>query len=222
MNINYKIKPPQSGNELYKSIFEGGDETAIIQLISDGLVAVKNNVSRLINDVHLLINSDRYASARFLLTTADEEMAKSYILLDMCRLDFIKYESVLRCLCKAFYDHVLKHAYTEIHRFSRIHDLNRARKIWEVEITKWWPNNDIESGEPNMPHDTYFSREMSLYADYVEYDQQWSIPSDDSASHYFTKSIGLNLLSVSERYLEILNFTAVRLTYFNFVTTTLI
>lgn len=207
MNINYKIKSPQAGSELYKNIFENKDEIVIIQLISDGLIAVINNVSRLINDVHLLRDSNRYASARFLLATADEEMAKSYILLDMCRLDFIKYESVLRCLCRAFYDHVLKHAYTEIYRFGRIHDLKHAREIYEVEITKWWPNNDSESGEPNMPHDTYFSREMPLYMDYIEYDRKWSIPSNDSESYYFTKSIGLSSLSISEKYLEMLKFT---------------
>lgn len=207
MNINYKIKTPQAGSELYKNIFENKDESIIIQLISDGLIAVINNASRLINDVHLLIDSNRYASARFLLATADEEMAKSYILLDMCRLDFIKYESVLRCLCRAFYDHVLKHAYTRIHRFGRIRDSKHAREIYELEITKWWPNNDPESGEPDMPHDTYFSREMPLYVDYIEYDQKWSIPGNDSEAHYFTKLIGLDSLSVSEKYLEMLKFT---------------
>ncbi len=211
MNINYKIKPPQAGKELYKNIFENRDEAAIIQLISDGLVAINKNASRLINDVHLLLDSNKYASARFLLTTADEEMAKSYILLDMCRLDFIKYESVLRSLCRAFYDHVLKHAYTKIHRFDGIHDLNHAREIWEAEITKWWPNNDPESGEPDMPHSTFFSRQMPLYVDYIEYDHKWSIPSDDSESRYFKKSnsfdlFSLDCLSVSEKYLELLNF----------------
>ncbi|MEA2067077.1 MAG: AbiV family abortive infection protein [Thermotogota bacterium] len=207
MNINYKIKPPQARSELYKNIFENKNEIIIIQLISDGLIALINNASRLIKDVDLLIASNRYASARFLLATADEEMAKSYILLDMCRLDFIKYESVLRCLCRAFYDHVLKHAYTSIHRFGRIRDLKHAREIYEVEITKWWPNNDPESGEPDMPHDTYFSREMPLYVDYIDYDQKWSIPSNDSEALYFKKLIGLDPLSVSKKYLEILKFT---------------
>ncbi len=204
MNINYKIKRPQAGSELYKNIFENRDDTEIIQLISDGLSAIKNNVIRLINDVHLLIDAGRYASARFLSATADEEMAKSYILLDMCRLDFRKHESVLRCLCRAFYDHVMKHAYTQIHRFGRIYDLAQAREIWEVEITKWWPNDDPESGEPDMPHDTYFSREMPLYVDYIGYDQKWAIPSDKTESLHFTETIGLGALSVSEKYLEIM------------------
>ncbi len=207
MKFDYKIKPPQPGNELYKNIFMNNDEYAIIKLISSGLVAVMNNAIRLIDDVKLLIASNRYASARFLLSTADEEMAKSYILLDMCRLDFKKYESVLRCLCRAFYDHVLKNAYTAIHRFGTIHDLKHAREIWEVEITKWWPNNDPESDEPNMPHDTYFSREMPLYVDYIEYERKWSIPNNDSESYYFTKTIGLDNLSVSEKYLELIRNT---------------
>lgn len=207
MNIDHKTRRPQAGSELYKNIFKNRDDTEIVQLISDGLLVLKNNVVRLMNDVHLLIDADRYASARFLLARADEEMAKSYILLDMCRLDFKKYESVLRCLCRAFYDHVLKHAYTEIHRFGCIHDLAHAREIWEFEITKWWPNHDPESGEPDMPHDTYFSREMPLYVDYIEYDQKWSIPSDESESFYFTETIGLDALSISEKYLEIIKST---------------
>jgi|GEM_PF-3224793 len=207
MNTNYKIKRPQARSELYKNIFKNRDDTEIVQLISDGLLAIKNNVVRLMNDVHLLIDADRYASARFLSATADEEMAKSYILLDMCRLDFRKYESVLRCLCRAFYDHVIKHAYTEIHRLDGIHDLAQAREIWEVEITKWWPNYDPESGEPDMPHDTYFSREMPLYVDYIGYDQKWAIPSDKTESLHFTKTIGLGALSVSEKYLEKMKLT---------------
>lgn len=207
MNVNYKIKPPQSGNELYRNIFVDNNESEIIELISSGLLAVMNNAARLMDDVKILANSKKYASAKFLLTTADEEMAKSYILLDMCRLDFNKYESILRCLCRAFYDHIFKHAYTEIHRFGRIHDLKHARKIWEVEITKWWPNNDPESGEPDMPHDTYFSREMPLYVDYIEYDQKWSIPDNNSESYYFMKLVGLDMLSKSEKYLQLIKNT---------------
>jgi len=207
MKINYKIKPPKPGNILYRSIFKNDDDSTIIKLISDGLISVLINASRLINDVELLVYHEKYSSARFLLTTADEEIAKSYILLDMCRLDFKKYESVLRSLCKAFYDHVFKHAYNEIHRFGRIHDLNHAREIWEVEITKWWPNNDIESGEPDMPHDTYFSREMPLYVDYIDYDQMWSVPSNERESFYFKSTIGIDSLAKSKKYLDRLQWS---------------
>jgi len=207
MKPNYKIKPPKPGNLLYRSIFENNDDSTIIKLISDGLNSVLINASKLIRDVELLVDHDRYSSARFLLTTADEEIAKSYIFLDMCRLDFKKYESVLRSLCRAFYDHVFKHAYNKIHRFGRIHDLSHAREIWEVEITKWWPNNNIESGEPNMPHDTYFSREMPLYVDYIDYDQRWSVPRDERESSYFKSTIGIDSLDKSKKVLEKLQWS---------------
>ena len=204
MSVNYKIRPPRSGSMLYRSIFENNDESTTIKLISDGLVCVVDNASRLLDDVELLVAKDKYASARFLLATADEEMAKSYILLDMCRLNFEKHSSVLRSLCKAFYDHVLKHAYNAIHRFNRVQDLNDARKIWKIEITKWWPNNDPKSGEPDMPHDTYFSREMPLYVDYINYDRQWSVPSNEREAAHFEKNSAMNFLVISKKHLGIL------------------
>ena len=207
MNIDYKIKPPQAGNSLYKNIFKDREEKEIVHLISDGLISVMKNSSRLMNDVKSLLEANSYASALFLLTTADEEMAKSYILLDLCRLDFRKYESDLRCLCRAFYNHVIKHAYTFIHRLDRINDLAEAREIWEIEIKKWWPNNDPESGEPDMPHDTVFYREMPLYVDYIEYDQQWSLPNDEHYSLYFEKSSNFDPISISKKYWEKIEFS---------------
>lgn len=207
MNKSYKKKPPQAGNSLYKNAFEDREESKIIQLISDGLISVMKNSFRLLNDVKSLLESNSYASSLFLMTTADEEMAKSYVLLDLCRLDFRKHESVMRCLCRAFYDHTLKHAYNFIHRLDNIRDLAEARKIWETEITKWWPNNDPESGEPDMPHDTVFFREMPLYVDYIEYDQRWSLPIDEFYSLYFEKSSNFDSLSISKEYLKKIEFS---------------
>jgi len=170
-------------------------------------MAIKNNIIRLLDDVDLLIKDNRYSSAHFFLTTVDEEIAKLYILLDMCRLDFKKHESILRCLCRAFYDHVLKYAYIEIHRLNFIDDFYQAQEMWDIETKKWWPSHDLESGEPDMPHTTYFSREASLYVDYIEYNQKWSIPSNERKSFYFEKMFGHDDLSISKQHLEIIKTT---------------
>lgn len=204
--MNRENKPPHAGNRLYFGLFQNRTEDEALTLLGEGLVSVKDNARRLVTDAQLLLKSKRFSSARFILTTADEEMAKAYILLDMCRLDFSRHESTLRCLCRAFYDHVSKHAYNEVHRFQRIHNMAHAREIWDVETTKWWPSNP-ESGEPDMPHDTYFLREMPLYVDYIEYDQRWLVPDDGSESFWFERSAGIDSLSVTLKYLAKLEFT---------------
>ncbi len=207
MNTNYKIKPPQAGLSLYKSLFENCGEQESLQKISEGLIAIKKNSARLLNDVKILLGANRFSSARFLLTTADEEMAKLFILLDLCRLDFRRHKSELIRLCKAFYNHVTKHAYIKVHRFDRIHDLAHAHEIWDVEICRWWPNNDIESGEPDMPHDTVFLREFPLYVDYVDYDRKWSFPQDERNSFYFEKQFGQSDFSTSKEHEKKIEFS---------------
>ena len=107
-------KPPLPRLILYKNLFTELDHSGTLNRISDGITAIINNVNRLLEDVEILAKSNKYASAGFLLTTADEETAKVYILLDMCRLDFIRHENYLKNLCRGFYDHVVKYAYKTI------------------------------------------------------------------------------------------------------------
>lgn len=206
MKINSE-KKPEAGNKLYENLFNNRDESTTIKLISDGLLAIKDNIARLIDDVYLLTKYDRFSSAHFLLTTADEEISKLYILLDMCRLDFKKYESVLRCLCRAFYDHVLKHSYIEIQRLNWSYEFSQIQEIWKNETRKWWPSDSIESSEPGMPNDTYFSREMPLYVDYIEYDEKWHSPSNKKESSHFEEMFGQDTLSISRQHLDIINIT---------------
>ncbi|MBC8179579.1 AbiV family abortive infection protein [candidate division KSB1 bacterium] len=166
------------------------------------------NVSRLISDVEILVNSNHFSSAHFLLTTAKEEMAKSYIFLDMCRLNFLKHKDVLKKLCRAFYDHISKYAYFQLHYFWRINNMSHAKEIWKDETTKWWPVDDITSGEPDMPNDIYFEREMPLYVDYREYDQRWSVPDDDEESFNFEKGIGADIITKAKEILDKIVFTS--------------
>ncbi len=87
-------------------------------------------------------------------------------------------------------------------------NLRHAKENWEVETTKWWPNDDPESGEPDMPHATVFSREMPLYVDYIEYDQEWWLPSNEDASSYFGKmSTLLNVLDDAMEFLKRVEFS---------------
>lgn len=205
--MNNDNQPPQPWKVLYKNLFEIRSKDESIEIISNGLSAILKNVNRLSSDVEILVNSSHFSSAHFLLTTAKEEMAKSYIFLDMCRLNFLKHEDVLKKICMAFYNHVFKHAYLQLHNFWRINDMAHAKDIWKSETTKWWPNDDITSGEPDMPHDTYFDREMPLYVDYIEYDQRWSIPDDDEESIHFEKRIGADVITKTKECLDKILFT---------------
>jgi len=193
--MNNKIKSPKPWQVLYKNLFEVRQRDESIELISDGLNAILKNVNRLISDVGILTNSNHFSSAHFLLTAAKEEMAKSYIFLDMCRLNFSKHENVLKRLCKAFYDHVFKYAYFQLNNFWPVRNMQHAKDIWESEITKWWPSNDPTSGLPDMPHSTYFNRELPLYVEYIEYDQKWSIPDDDEESIHFEEKIVADIIN---------------------------
>jgi AbiV family abortive infection protein len=183
MNMNSKERPqpPKPGKALFGNLFEGLPYDQTMKLLSEGIKAAITNCRRLLDDVEVLLAAKSYASARFLLATADEEMAKPYILLDMCRLDFSKHLGTLRNLCRAFFDHAAKHAYNEIIRFGLpLNDMKRIKEIWLTDITRWWPS-DYESGEPDMPHDTYFEWELPLYVDYVAYDGRWHVPDNSSA-----------------------------------------
>ena len=109
-----QVKRVTPDKKLFENVFLNREDEEIIQLLSEGIVAVINNAENLYSDARLMFKNSRWTSWRFLLTTANEEMAKSYILLDTCRLDFSRHQSVLKRLCYAFYDHVSKYAYGNI------------------------------------------------------------------------------------------------------------
>jgi AbiV family abortive infection protein len=192
-------QPPKPWDQLFDNLFARHEERTSIERISEGLRALVSNASRLLEDVKSLQRTARYSSSAFLLTTADEEMAKCYILLDMCRLDFSRHQSVLKRLCRAFYNHVAKYTYMDLVRNSDIYrSMDQVKYNWDVQVIKWWPG-DVERGEPDMPHDTYFGREMPLYVDFIDVDQRWSIPNNDSDKIYFFEEfLGESKLTKSE------------------------
>lgn len=199
--------PPQPGKLLYENLFVRRDRTATLEVLSKGLYAFAQNAYWLLEDAKLLANAERYTRAGFLVATADEEIAKSYIILDACRLNFTLHESPLRRLCRAFYDHVTKHAYNEVVRFGHFHDMEQVRELFHTELRRWWPSGDIESGEPDMPHDTYFTRQTALYVDFIDYDQAWWVPAPDWGRYRFEQTFGPEVLSGSRQALNKLLYT---------------
>jgi len=166
---------PEPGKRLFEQLFEGKSVEAIAASASEGIEAVMRNVERLLGDIDYLVAGRRAASASFLLATADEEGAKIFILIDACRLDPIRHASVLKGVCKAFYDHRVKYAYNAIRRYPPA--FNGVATAWRFWTKRWWPESpDPESGEPAMPHDTYFHREMPLYVDWDYYGKRWILP----------------------------------------------
>ena len=80
--------PPKlhPGQLLYENIFVRRRGRPTFEAIASGLIAVSRNATALLEEAGLLAKAERFARAGFLVATADDEMAKSYILLDACRL----------------------------------------------------------------------------------------------------------------------------------------
>jgi AbiV family abortive infection protein len=193
---------PRPADLLYEHVFDCRHQDDIVTDLSLGISACITNAARLLKDVQLLVEAERYASATFLSTTAREELSKVYILTDACRLDFSRHQSVLRKLCKAFYDHIAKHAYYKVHSFPTLISMDRVKLVWEAEVTRWWPGGGPESGEPNMPHATYFQRELPLYVNFSDYSDTWILPEDGSHRFLFDESYDPNPLILTAELLE--------------------
>mgnify|MGYP001595638469 CR=1 FL=1 len=204
--MNKTIVRPEHWKLLYENLFARRDRAATVELLSKGLDACTKNAELLLKDADLLINTKRYARGHFLIATADEEMAKAYLILDGCRLNFNTHETYLRDLCRAFYGHVEKYAYNRVSR-SDVRDMPHAKEIFHSDLVRWWPSGGIESGEPDMPHATYFSRESNLYVDYIDFDQDWWIPTDINNSPIFEWFPEYDPYSNSQRALAKLIYT---------------
>ena len=161
---------------LFEYLF-GGDEAQAFQRLSEGIDAILDNAATLLDEAGLLAEAKRYERAEFLIATAQEEMGKAYILLDMCRVDLARRQDVLRRLCRAFYSHILKHVYFDLsaHDYPGIWELPQVQHYFRVMAQEWWPGS-IEDGEPDMPHDTFFLREANLYVDVDPYARKWMVP----------------------------------------------
>lgn len=164
---------------LFKYLFNINFGDSLAHL-SDGLNAIVRNADRLLADAELLANAGRYSRADFLAATVQEELGKAYIILDMCRVDLARHQGVLRRLCNRFYSHVDKHVYFELavpigFRFGA---LSEIRDAYRVHAQKWWPA-ESDSGEPDLPNDTFLMREFNLYVDVDHYAHTWMVPDND-------------------------------------------
>jgi len=168
-------RPPAPSKVLFKSIFENNSPNEIIDTISDGIAIIIENARGLLEDADLLKNSNRYMGSSFFSVTAREEIAKTHILVDACRLDFSKHDKYLKGLCKAFYNHKSKYAYCRIHHYPKIADMNGLKMSWKSLTETYW-SYDFENGELDSRHPTNYLREMPLYVDFVYWDNEWFNP----------------------------------------------
>lgn len=166
---------PERSVTLFQYLFGGHAEKAFERL-SEGVIAMLDNAAGLLEDASVLADAKRYERAEFLIATAQEEMGKAYILLDMCRIDLAR-RHVLRHLCSSFYSHVIKHVYFELsgNKYAVIWELPEVQHHFRISAREWWPSSP-ESGEPDMPHDTFFLREANLYVDVDSYAGVWMVP----------------------------------------------
>ena len=177
---------PDPALAMFTGIVEGATQGDVLETVSRGLVAITGHVEQLMNDVDILREAGRYERAGFLLTVANEEIAKTYILLDMCRLDSTRHHSVLKCLCRAFYSHTHKLSYVQIQRRAENDwEMSQFEEHWDVEMQQWFPSLDAESGEPDLPGNVYFDRELPLYCEYFEDDGGWYAPNPTAGGEKF-------------------------------------
>jgi AbiV family abortive infection protein len=176
---------PKRGEQLFNNVFADRGPAEICQIVAAGISGAWHNAERLLADARLLVESGRLCSARFLVTTAREELAKAPLLVDACMLDFCKQQTRLRKICQAFYDHIAKHAYVELLEETLTDSMEKAAKFWDLAVKRWWPGGDVESGEPDMPHATCFDREFPLYIDFGDYEQRWLVPTDADQCYQF-------------------------------------
>lgn len=197
--MSKSVLPPEQWKVLYDNVFSSRSTARIVDLLSEGLRAFAQNAAWLVEDAKLLATNGRYARAGFLVATAEEEIAKSYILLDACRLDFEVREERLKRLCKAFYRHVEKYAYYKMVCFKEglfnrdyPRGMDQVRDLFVNDLQRWWPSRDPQSGEPDLPHETYFAREDNLYVDFTEYNQKWNLPTPDSDFYDLQGRLGVD------------------------------
>ncbi len=187
---------------LFEAIFINRQRDQSIELIAKGIIALIQNASRLYKDASILIENSRWTGAKIFLTTADEEMAKVYILIDCCRLDFIRHYSVLKKLTDAFYDHTIKHAYMHVIRNSDQDNIKEILADWRHSIEHWEESVDEDGGEPISYHETHFTREIPLYIDFDFFDQCWTKPASNLAEYSQSMGYGQTWVEEDLEFLE--------------------
>lgn len=180
------IRQPKPYLTMFTSIFEGHTQDGALDTLSRGLGSLATHIEHLVQEVDILRDASRFERAGFLLTLANEEIAKTYILLDMCRLDSGRHHSVLKGLCRAFYSHAYKLAYVQIQRpAKRFWDMTEFKRRWDVEIKQWFPSSGPESGVPDLPGNVYFDRDSTLYCEYFEDSGGWYAPNPEAGREKF-------------------------------------
>jgi AbiV family abortive infection protein len=185
MAISDNNKAPNPSDLLFENLFIRRNRNSTLDVISKGLNCVAENAESLLHEAKILADSEKKARASFLVTTANEEIAKAYILLDICRLDFEKQQTILRRLCKAFYNHIAKYAYYKTIWRSTSAPIPWPRIVdfFKNDLKEWRPSESMD--EPDMPHDVYFDRESNLYVDFSDYAQTWVKPIPENPRQEF-------------------------------------
>ena len=207
MGVTFSSKWPERSKRLYEAIFENNSDEAIIKVLSDGIKACYENAKGLRDAARKLIETKSLLAARFLVTTADEEIAKTYILMDMVRLKFSNHD-ILRRLCRAFYSHLDKHIYFQIglepwRNIAEIIErikIERSHDYYEID------EDDFDAHEtlgPPIPNEAITRREWSLYVDYSKIDKIWTKPILEQRS--FITSDAIYELRDTERLLKLLD-----------------
>ena len=179
-----QTRRPEPGPALHQGLFVKSRDP--IAAVAEGIGYLIRNARRLYEDAKVLSEANRPVSAEFLLATAKEEVGKVFLLLDMIKLDFAKHESILRRLCRAFYNHGVKSAYTTLNTEYKLADLREAKEAFS-DAKAPWVLGEEEDGVPDMPSLWVIEREWRLYVDYIAEDSKWLIPEEFDKDSWVTK-----------------------------------
>ena len=180
-----QTRRPEPGPALHQGLFVKSQDP--IAAIAEGIGYLIRNARRLYEDAKTLSEANRPVSAEFLLSTAKEEVGKVFLLLDMIKLDFAKHESILRRLCRAFYNHGAKSAYTTLNIEYKLADLREAKEAF-TNAKASWVLGEEEDGVPDMPNLWVMEREWRLYVDYIGEDSEWLVPAGLDKDGWGTKA----------------------------------
>lgn len=79
--------------------------------------------------------------------------------------------------------------------------------VFQDALVRWWPSGNIEDGEPDMPHNTYWERESNLYVDFSDYSENWIVPIPENPRYEFGGALGDDPYSKSLAALSRLQYT---------------
>lgn len=139
-----------------------------VEQIAQGIEVCLDNIEKLVEDAHVLLEANRPPSASFALLCADQELGKVYVL-QLMAMCLLKDQAEWRLWWRRFRGHEAKTALANVFDILEL-DESRFSSVIEVVEKDWLPSaRDLES-----------LRQLCLYVDYSATENRWLSPREIS------------------------------------------